>query len=47
MRQMNYRMHERKLMHLFMPMFAFDEMVTPSGAIVIGVLTVLAIIRGK
>ncbi len=35
-------------MHLlFMPMLAVDEMVTPSGALVIVVLTVLAAFRGK
>jgi hypothetical protein len=39
---------ERNIMHLLLtPMFAIDEMVVPSGAIVIGVLTLLAIIRGK
>jgi hypothetical protein len=34
-------------MHLFMPILAFDEMVAPSGAVVLALLTIAAIIRGK
>jgi hypothetical protein len=35
-------------MHLlFTPMFAIDEMVAPSGALFIVILTVLAALRGR
>jgi hypothetical protein len=39
---------ERKTMHLlFTPIFAIDEMVAPSGALVIVILAVLAVLRGR
>jgi hypothetical protein len=40
--------NERKIMHLLItPIFAIDEMVAPSGAVVIVLLAVLAVLRGR
>jgi hypothetical protein len=39
---------ERKIMHLLLlPVLADDAMIAPSGAVVIVILTVLAVLRGR